>query len=82
MKKLRVNVGDGYDVFIGRELLTQVGRILSETLCGDIKTAQNMKLAIFTDSVIDKLYAAQLENVLSETGFQVYKYVYKEGESQ
>ena len=81
MKKLRVNVGDGYDVFIGRELLTQVGRILSETLCGDIKTAQNMKLAIFTDSVIDKLYAAQLENVLSETGFQVYKYVYKEGES-
>ncbi len=70
---VRVNAGKGYDVRIGRGLISQAGVMAGEVLRGG-------KAAVFTDSSVDRLYADQAEQSLRDAGFETCRFVFSAGE--
>ncbi len=70
---VRIHAGRGYDVKIGNGLLKKSGNLSREVLKGT-------KAAVFTDSVIDKLYADVVERSFREAGFETCRFVFPAGE--
>lgn len=76
MIKLTVNASRKYNVLMERGSLAKVGEY--------IPAATGCKVCIVTDSVVDELYGQadhQLWKSLAGAGFDVYKYVFSEGEA-
>jgi 3-dehydroquinate synthase len=74
MEKIRVDLGkDSYDIEIGRGLFAGVGKKIRQLSKAD-------KVAIITDAVVDQLYGAKLENLLSAEGFAVRRFAFPAGE--
>lgn len=77
MKTIRINAGNkenGYEVRIGAGLLNQAGTMIREVL-------KAQRLAVFTDSTVDRLYADRVTQQLEAAGFQVCRYVFPAGEA-
>ena len=76
MKTVHINAGNngnGYDVLIGSGLLPETGKYARRVLKAD-------RLAIFTDSTVDRLYADMVQESLEAEGFEVCRYVFPAGE--
>ncbi|HML68056.1 MAG TPA: 3-dehydroquinate synthase [Clostridia bacterium] len=69
-----VRVREGYSVVIGSGLLAKSGQLLREKLglC---------RLAVVTDSNVEKLYLPQLLSSLAEAGFDACSFVFPAGEA-
>lgn len=70
---IEVNASGNYQVIVGENLLEKVGEFLSPLL-------SPCKIAVITDDIVDGLYAKQVINSLENSGFQVFKFVFKKGE--
>ncbi len=73
MRSVRVNTSAEYDILIGKGLLTQVGKEVSERVVP-------CKAAIITDSKVDALFSATVAHSLSDAGFSLCKFVFPHGE--
>lgn len=74
MKKITVNASSSYDIFIERGLIDNCGKIISDL----VKTS---KVAVITDDIVDNLYFETLKCSLEKNGFNVVKFVFKNGET-
>lgn len=74
MRRVHVEAGKPYDVWIERGLLAKSGELLRETL-GRTCTA-----AILTDDTVDALYGDQVEKSLAANGFQTCRFAFPHGE--
>ena len=74
MKKLRVNVGAGYDIFIEKGLLSS---------CGDYikKVTDAKKVCVISDTNIFPIYGDKVCQSIEEQGFEVLTYVFEAGEA-
>ena len=74
MKKLRVNVGAGYDIFIEKGLLSSCGEY--------IKNVTNAKkVCVISDTNIFPIYGDKVCQSIEEQGFEVLTYVFEAGEA-
>lgn len=75
MKTLRVNLSEGrsYDIHIERGLLEKAGQMIRSVYTGT-------RIAIITDSNVEKLYAGILEDSLHAAGFVTKRVVFPAGE--
>jgi len=75
MIKIPVKTSKCYDVLVGKNLLKNLGSLLFSVL------KKHCKLAIISDSNVWPYYGKNIEKNLSESGFEVIKYVFPAGES-
>ena len=68
-------VDDSYQIETGYDLKQKLAQDLKNGLVGNIS-----KLAIITDDIVQELYADNIAKILSESGFSVYVYSFKNGE--
>lgn len=80
MKNIHVNAGNGYDIFIGNGLLDRAGELCTDVLDAKKKALKNMKIALFTDSNVERLYAERVRKSLEMQSFDVFVYSYEAGE--
>lgn len=73
MRIVTVHTNPAYDVLIGSGVLSGAGGVLSSVVTP-------CKAALITDSIVDALYADQVENSLAQAGFSTCKYVFPSGE--
>ena len=73
VEKIHVNVGKGYDVVVGEDILSNAGDLIKNVLSPN-------KIAVVTDSNVDKLYADVVIKSLNGAGFKVVKFVFPAGE--
>lgn len=73
-KRVSINVGTGYDVHIGPALLDSCGEILKQVL-------RECRLAIITDSNVERLYLDKVKKSLSSSGFESVSLTFPAGES-
>ena len=75
MKTLHVNLSEGrsYDIHIERGLLKKAGQMIRSIYAGS-------RIAIITDSNVEKLYAQTLEDALHAAGFVTKRIVFPAGE--
>lgn len=71
---IRINVGDGYDVTVGSNILDSCGQYVSELL-------DSRKTAIITDSNVAPLYLSRVCDSLEKSGFSVSAYTFEAGET-
>lgn len=69
-----VNVGKGYNIYIGKGLLESTGELALEVI-------KPCTAAIISDDKVDALYADRLTVSLEGAGFKVIKYVFPNGEA-
>lgn len=74
MKKLRVNVGAGYDIFIEKGLLSSCGEYIKNVT--DAK-----KVCVISDTNIFPIYGDKVCQSIEEQGFEVLTYVFEAGEA-
>lgn len=74
MSTVRIKASSDYDVIIERGILKDTGKLLRDV-------ASPKKTAVITDDRVDELYGAVVEESLREAGFEVIKYVFKNGEA-
>ncbi|NLK40158.1 MAG: 3-dehydroquinate synthase [Clostridiales bacterium] len=74
MNKIRVNASSSYDIFIGKDILSQSGQIIKEIF-------PPCKVALISDSNVMPLYGPVVKNALREVGFSVFPYVFPAGEA-
>lgn len=74
MKTVIVNASTTYEILIGRGLLGTIGKEIA-------KVANPTKIAIITDTTVDRLFAGGVENSLLAEGFSVCKFVFAAGEA-
>ncbi|MGN0612409.1 MAG: 3-dehydroquinate synthase [Porcipelethomonas sp.] len=74
MKIIDVKASTPYSIYIERGLLNSCGEIIS-------KTVKSRRAAVITDDIVDSLYYSTLEKTLTENGFTVVKFVFKNGEA-
>lgn len=74
MKKLRVNVGAGYDIFIEKGLLSSCGEFIKNVT--DAK-----KVCVISDTNIFPIYGDKVCQSIEEQGFEVLTYVFEAGEA-
>lgn len=72
-RRITVNASKKYDMIIGTKILDDVGNLINKILC-------SKKIALITDDAVDKLYSAKVVKSLSDSGFSVVKFVFKNGE--
>ncbi len=74
MRKLRVNVNEGYDIFIEKGILKN---------CGDyIKEISNAKkICLISDTNVYPIYVKTVTESLEKNGFEVLPYIFKAGEA-
>ena len=75
MRKIRVNVGAGYDILIERGLLQKCAQYVKAAV------PQAATLALVSDDNVAPLYMDCVVNQLKSLGFKVVTYVFKAGES-
>lgn len=73
MKVVNVNASQNYDIIIDRGLLSKCGEIVS-------KCVKTKRIAIVTDDIVDALYSDTVISSLKDSGFEVSKYVFPNGE--
>jgi 3-dehydroquinate synthase len=73
IKTICVNASTKYDVVIGPNLIKKVGDYVS-------KVIKVCKIALITDDVVDKLYSDIVTKSLTQSGYKVEKFVFKNGE--
>ena len=73
MKQIRVDIHDGYDVFLGSGVLESAGRELSSRWGA-------RTVALITDDRVDALYAAATVRALENSGMRVVKFAFPHGE--
>jgi 3-dehydroquinate synthase len=73
--ELKKVVDDSYDISIGYDLSDELIKDLNAGLIGNIK-----KIAIITDSNVQKLYANKLNDKLISAGYSVNTFVFPAGE--
>ncbi len=74
MKKISINTKEKYDVFVGENILGELGAYTLEIFAP-------CKLCIITDDTVNLLYGTQIFDVLSNSGFDVYRYSFAPGEA-
>ena len=74
MRTVRVKASTEYDVLIGRGLLDETGERLKAVACPK-------KTAVITDDRVNSLYSERVVKSLEASGFEVIKYVFKNGEA-
>lgn len=74
MKKLTVNVANGYDILIDNGLIDDCGKYVSAV-------SNAKKVCVISDTNVFKIYGDKVCSSLKETGFNVFDYVFKAGES-
>ncbi len=70
---IHVNASNSYDVIIGRNLLKDSGEIIKNVI-------KPCKIALITDDIVDGLFSQTVILSLEKTGFEVVKFVFKNGE--
>lgn len=75
MRKIKVNVGTGYDILIERGLLQKCAQYVKAAV------PQAATLALVSDDNVAPLYMDCVVNQLKSLGFKVVTYVFKAGES-
>ena len=73
MRTNRINAGAGYDVLIGSGLLKTCGEIIKERV-------NTCRIAVITDSNVEKLYLQTVLKSLYSAGFSVCAYTFPCGE--
>ncbi len=73
MTKIRVNASKPYDVVIGKGILAQSGKLISEAIKG-------RKAVIVTDDIVNGLYTEALLKSMKEAGFTADVFVFPNGE--
>ncbi len=73
MEKIKVNTSTPYEVLIGQGLLMSCGKLASEV-------TKSKKMILITDDIVDKLYSETVIHSLTREGFNVSKFVFKNGE--
>lgn len=73
MKIVEVTTAPAYSVLIGSGLLSQAGARIAAV-------HKPCTAALVTDSLVDTLYAAPVEESLTSAGFRVVKFVFPQGE--
>ena len=74
MKTVRVNASNSYDVITGKGLLSSLGKYT-------LDATGKAKLCIVTDDKVDALYSARAIDSLESVGFEVEKFIIKNGEA-
>lgn len=74
MKKLTVNVNDGYDILIEKGLLAGVGELVKNVLPGN-------KITLISDTNVYPIYGDCIKAQLEEQGYEVFTYIFPAGES-
>lgn len=73
MHTVHVNTSRAYDVHIGPGLIGRVGELM--------RTAINpCRIAVITDTTVDKLYGHTVETSLREAGYSTLRYAFEAGE--
>ena len=75
MSTVTVNTTPPYAVTIGPGILNELGRLLPSAFAG-------CKIALITDSNVDRLYGQAAETSLTEAGYPAAKFVFCAGENQ
>lgn len=73
MKKLTVNVNDGYDILIEKGLLARAGELVKNVLPGN-------KITLISDTNVYPIYGDGLKAQLEEQGYEVFTYLFPAGE--
>ena len=73
MKKVLVSASKDYEVIIDKGILSNIGEYIKNFVAGRIA-------AIITDDIVNELYSDEVEKSLSNEGYIVQKYVFKNGE--
>lgn len=71
---VRISAGGGYDVRIGSGILPEAGAKAQEVLKAD-------RIAVFTDSSVDRLYADTVEESFRRAGYETCRFVFTAGEA-
>ncbi|MGN1202034.1 MAG: 3-dehydroquinate synthase [Eubacterium sp.] len=74
MKKLTVNVNDGYDILIEKGLLDNAGELIKKILPGK-------RITLISDTNVYKIYGDKVKNSLANQGYEVFTYIFKAGEA-
>ncbi|MCH5321013.1 MAG: 3-dehydroquinate synthase [Eubacterium sp.] len=74
MKKLTVNVDDGYDILIEKGLLDRAGELVKSVLKAN-------KITLISDTNVYPLYGDKVKASLEKQGYQVFTYVFEAGEA-
>lgn len=74
MRKVIVSASTEYPILIGRGLLAQTGAEIA-------KRIHPCKVAVITDTTVEKLYAEQVEKSLAEAGFSPCRFAFPAGEA-
>lgn len=74
MKKLRVNVGAGYDIFIEKGLLSSCGEYIKNVT--DAK-----KVCVISDTNVFPIYGDKVCQSIEKQGFEVLTYAFEAGEA-
>ncbi len=74
MTEISVKASTCYKVVVGENLLENTGEYINEILSPE-------KVVIITDDIVDMLYSNVVEQSLIKSGFNVLKYVIKNGET-
>ncbi|MBC8571148.1 3-dehydroquinate synthase [Zongyangia hominis] len=75
MKKIHVSASRGYDILIGRNLLTDAGYYLKQVL-------SPKRVCVVSDDVVFPLYGENVVSSLEGAGFSVVTFVFPHGEPQ
>lgn len=73
MNKIHVNVSKPYDVIVGNGLFDDIHSYIKPF-------ASSGRVAIITDDIVNSLYGDKLATQLESNGFEVVKFVFKNGE--
>lgn len=74
MKKLTVNVNNGYDILIEKGLLDKSGKLIKNVL-------KCKKICLISDTNVNPLYGDKVKGLLAAEGYDVYTYIFKAGEA-
>lgn len=77
MKTIQVAASKNYNVLIDADMLEKCGSLINETV-----KPSPQKVAVFCDDIVEKLYFKKVEDSLKNEGFQVFKFVFNNGEEQ
>lgn len=74
MKKIRVNVGKGYDILIKKGILSDAGEYISSV-------THAKKICIISDTNVYPLYGDDIRVQLDRKGFEVCDFIFEAGEA-
>ncbi len=73
MKKLTVNVDNGYDILIEKGLIEKTGELVKSVLPSN-------KIILISDTTVYRLYGDKVKASLEEQKYQVFTYIFNAGE--